>query len=451
MRKLIVLSSDNYVRNLVTSGALEGVADDDTIWAISERLVSRRADVEARPGRVVAVADPLERAHQHNRLRTLLLYQYRGRSRTMATKARLHPRSRRIRYTVESLPGLRQLIVRRRLRRLGTHRDLHELMERERPDIVIAPSGGTDTLVSDAIASGRDLRIPTLVLVQNWDNLSSKGAFPVKPDYLGVWGEQSAEHANRIHGVPRERVGLLGAPQFESYFRHRPGSTTSPFPYRYVLFAGCYAPFDERDALRRLDAAIEAAGLDLAVVYRPHPHRAKRLVDDRVRPGDFRHVVLDPQLEPAYRAHWEGMDHHAKPLLPSLDYYPALFEHAELVICPLSTMLVEAAIFDRRVLVVAYDDGIHPNSPATVVHFDHFEGVDRIDGFELVREAGDLGPALTRTLAAPAGSVPSLRAQIGWWLHHDERSYSERLRAFVAEIARREGIAAAEALPAATR
>jgi hypothetical protein len=28
MRKLIVLSSDNYVRNLVTSGALAGIADE---------------------------------------------------------------------------------------------------------------------------------------------------------------------------------------------------------------------------------------------------------------------------------------------------------------------------------------------------------------------------------------------------------------------------------------
>jgi hypothetical protein len=449
MRKLIVLSSDNYVRNLVTSGALEGVADDDTTWAISDRLVSRRADVEARSGRVVVIGDPLERAHQHNRLRTLLLYQYRGRSRTMATKARLHPRVRRLRYSVESLPGIRHAIVHRRLRRLGTHPVLHALMERERPDIVIAPSGGTDTLVSDAIASARELGIPSLVLVQNWDNLSSKGAFPVKPDYLGVWGEQSAEHAQRIHGIPRERVGLLGAPQFESYFRHRPGSAPSPFPFRYVLFAGCHAPFDERDALRRLDEAIEAAGLvDLKVVYRPHPHRAKRLVDDRVRPGDFRHVVLDPQLEPAYRAHWEGMDRHAKPLLPPLDYYPALFDHAELVICPLSTMIVEAAIFDRRVLVIAYDDGIHPNSPATVVHFDHFEGVDRIEGFELIREAADLGPALVRTLGEPAGA--SLRGQIGWWLHHDDRSYADRLQAFVVEIARREGIAPAEPLPART-
>ena len=451
MRKLIVLSSDNYVRNVVTSGALDGVTDEDTIWVVSDRLVSRRDEVEARPGRVVGIHDPLERAHEHNRLRTLLLYHYRSRSRTMAIKAQLHPRSRRLRYTIESLPGVRRIVMRSRLRRLGTHPALHALMEHERPDIVIAPSGGTDTLVSDAIASGRQLGIPTLVLVQNWDNLSSKGAFPLKPDYLGVWGEQSAEQAERIHEIPRDRVRPLGAPQFEAYFKHRAGSTASYFPFRYVLFAGCFAPFDERDALVRLDRAIEDGGLDVKVVYRPHPHREARLVDDRVDQAAFRHVVLDPQLVPAYRAHWEGMDRHAKPPLPALDYYPSLFEHAELVICPLSTMLVEAAIFERRVIVIAYDDGIHPNSPATVVQYDHFGGLDRIDGFTLVREAAALGPTLTAALSAPTEGLPSEREQIGWWLYHDDRSYAERLQAFVADIARRESVPAPEALSAAIR
>ena len=69
----------------------------------------------------------------------------------------------------------------------------------------------------------------------------------------------------------------------------------------------------------------------------------------------------------------------------------------------------------------------------------------------MCREAGELARAAHAQLATRRGPSPSLREQIRWWLHHDERTYAERLRAFVAEIARREGIAAAEALPAATR
>ena len=146
-----------------------------------------------------------------------------------------------------ALPGLRQLFV-RRLRLTGLNRELHELIEALRPDLVIAPSGGIDPLVIDAVRSARRLGIPSLVLVHNWDNLSSKGAFAVRPDYLGGVGraERRARGADprlrraSASAARRARVRRLLPPQ--------PGLDDPPFPFRYALFAGCYAPFDERDA-----------------------------------------------------------------------------------------------------------------------------------------------------------------------------------------------------------
>jgi len=449
LRSLVLISTDHYVRNFIATGAFERLDSKETFYVASRHGVAHaesRRRLEALPNYLGDVDDPRESAKaSYWYLRMLLLASLRRRSRTMGDKMRLLPRARRLRFKLAALPGLCQLHHWSRLRRASRNRELEALIERVEPDLVIAPTGGYDTLVWDGLRSASTLSIPSLLLVHNWDNLSSKGAFAVRPDYLGVWGEQSREHAERIHGFPRERVALLGAPSFEPYFRHRAGSTEPPFPFRYALFAGCYAPFDELSALERLEREIAERRLDLKIVYRPHPHRRPRKRPDFFDEAEFENVVLDPQMRDIYLTSFaedERGAERAKPLFPALDYYPALFEHAELVICPLSTMVVEAALFEKPVIVIAYDDGIHPNPPSVVVSYDHFEGIDRIDGFELCRREEQLAPFLSRLARERNEPARPLREQVGWWLHQDERSYAERLTDLLATIAERERIGA---------
>jgi hypothetical protein len=440
VRKLIVIGADNYVRNFVQTRAFEAIEDADTYYVAAARGVihpETRAILGSRSNHLGEIADSPRRARAYSRLQVLLLSSLRDRSRTIREKVRLLPPLRRLRFRVLSHPRLRGRFIRRYLDRAGLNQPLHDLMRSLKPDIVIAPSGGIDHFVTDALRSARELEIPSLVLVFNWDNLSSKGAFAVKPDYLAVWGEQSVEHAVRIHGFERERVRILGVPTFDSYFHHEPGTTKSPFPFPYALFAGCYAPFDEAAALERLDQAIEERGLDLKVVYRPHPHRRPRKRPDRVDEDRLSHVVIDPQVRDLYEASFEEYGWRArrsKPLLPTLDYYPALLENAEFTVCPLSTMIVESAIFERRVIVIAYDDGIHEDSPALVVNYDHFEGIDRVDGFEICRTAEDLPRLFCEFATSDDRPTVPLREQIRWWLHHDESTYGDRLAALVREV-----------------
>ncbi len=440
MRALVVIAADQYVRNLVSAGALDGLDPEETFYVTSARGVRDPAALTARGARVVrAVDEPEARLKAYRHLHNVMLFALRGRSRTMAAKARLFPRIQRLRYAVAALPGVRALTVRASLRQTGPNTELDRVIEEVCPDIVIAPSGGIDALVLDAVRGARRHGVPSLVIAHNWDNLSSKGAFAVKPDALAVWGEQSREHAVRIHGFPPERVHVLGAPSLDPYFHHRTGSSTSRFPFRYALFAGCYAPFDERTALEHLDRTIAEKDLGITVVYRPHPHRKPRAEPDLVDETRLRHIVIDPEVREAYLASFAEYlpaAVRASPLFPPLDTYPATLEHAEVVVCPLSTMLVEAAVFERPVLVVAYDDGIHADSPATAVGFDHFEGIDRVEGFEVVRRAEGLGPTFERMTRAPAPAGRSLREQMSWWLYHDERTYAERLAVLTGRLAR---------------
>ncbi|MGI8439960.1 MAG: hypothetical protein ACR2NV_07160 [Thermoleophilaceae bacterium] len=434
MRILVVIAADQYVRNLVRTGAFDALTGHELSWVASERVTDLEP-LRARGDLVGVVPEPPERGRPYANLHNLLLASMGSRSRTMRAKVALLPRGQRLRWKLASVGGVRQALVRRYLRRAGRSPELERALDAARPDLVIAPSGGIDHLVLDAIRAARRRGIPSLVLAHNWDNLSSKGAFAVKPDALGVWGEQSAEHAVRIHGFERDRVAVLGAPSLDHYFRHAPGSSEPRFDFPYVLFAGCYAPFDEREALERLNGLIEARGLDLTVVYRPHPHRQPRRNPDRIDEGRLGHVVIDPELRELYEASFAEDGARRRPVFPPLDTYASLFEHARFVVCPLSTMIVEAAVLERRVIVIAYHDGIHPNSPAGVVGYDHFEGVEEIEGFDVVRSREALDEAFARLAAGPAAPGRSMRGQVGWWLHHDERTYGERLAELVSRMA----------------
>lgn len=451
LRVLVLIAADNTVRNFVDTGAFAGLEPGNTSFVTSSGGVGHEkalSSMRSLPGYVGAVDDPRPEAQRpYKFLRMMLLAATRRRSRTMSHKLSMLPWRKRLLYKAAALPGIHDLTLRAAKRRAGLSSELLTLMQDLRPDVVIAPSNGYDPLVWDGVRTARALGIPSLALIANWDNLSSKGVFAERPDYLGAWGEQGVDHAEYLHGIPRERVRPLGAPQFEHYFRHVPGSSASPFSFRYVLFAGCFAPFDELSALKRLEDLIEEHSLDLKVVYRPHPHRYPRDVSDFVDEAHFRNVVIDPQVQELYAAssqeseNWHGPQRkRLKPLLPPLEYYPALLENAEFVVCPLSTMIVEAAIFERPVVVVAYDDGIHENSPASVVNYEHFDGIDRIDGFRVCTLPEQLDAQFLALAQGDSRENPSLREQLLWWLHYDDRPYSERLGAWVDEIAEREGL-----------
>jgi hypothetical protein len=443
MRKLIVLASPLNVRDFLAAGAFDAIDDEHTFYVGGENV--RSEELTARANYVGSFEMPQWRSEAYRKIRRLLITSYRIRSRTARVKHRQTPLLERLPWTLAALPGVRQLMVRAHLRKTGLNPSLHAIVEDVRPDLIIVPSSGVDPVVPDTLRSAKELRIPVLALIYNWDNLSSKAAFVVAPDYLGVGGHQAAEHAEQIHRIPRDRVAVIGSPYIDHHFGHEPGSTASPFPFPYVLFAGCYQPFDELTALEQLEQEIERSKLDLKVVYLPHPRRLRRRNDDFVDEARFKHVLIEPRTRDGYVAE-RGKDKGRRQPLP-LDYYPALLENAEFVVCPLSTMMLEAAIFQRTVLVIAYHDGVHPTSPGVAIKYLHFDRVDRIDTFEVCREMRDLGPLFTRLAREKRPPARPPKEQTDYYVFHDERTYSERLKDLVDEIGRARASAHPKAAP----
>ena len=83
------------------------------------------------------------------------------------------------------------------------------LIKKVNPDLIIIPSYFNDPESLDLIRAAKKWRASSLMIMGNWDNVASKGVLRFRPDFLGVWGEQTLQ-AIKIHKFKENQVHLLG-------------------------------------------------------------------------------------------------------------------------------------------------------------------------------------------------------------------------------------------------
>ena len=215
------------------------------------------------------------------------------------------------------------------------------LLRAEQPDLVVAPSFLHTGLEVDLLKAARVAGVTTVVPVATWDALVSKGCFLERPDRLLVWGEQSRQHADDLHGFPPARVAVTGAPQFDVYAAPPPTG-----PRRTVLVAGTTIAYwqDERQVVEALARDGERAGY--AVHYRPHPRQRR---EHAAFVGELGNATLDGEwLEQS--ANGGGFS----PRPADLGHLRGVLDRCFCVVASFSTVSVEAALLGVPTLMVGF-------------------------------------------------------------------------------------------------
>jgi len=311
------------------------------------------------------------------------------------------------------------------------------ILSLEKADLLVVPSSAVDANSYEVMRIIRRLGVgKVLLLVDNWDNLSSKSSMILAPDFLGVLGRQSVEFAESIHGIEPSRVCILGTPRFDVYraYRHqtigRSVTDRELVGVPYMLFVGCAVGFDELNALRALSMAVSSMSSslpkDTSILYRPHPWGAREFYLRTLDEDPIENVIVDPQTA-AGRA-MVGAD-----FQPALEYYPALFEGAILVVCPLSTMILEATIMRKQVIVLTHDDDVSLLSPNRMLKFyRHFEGIDTLENLQLVPDLSQLTLAIRR--AVEAKDLVLIPDGVNFYVETRAPEYTERLAGLIDSI-----------------
>ena len=486
VKKLMVIQSDLYVRNYIQSGTLKRLLDEQ-FYFIASADIKLKADMEALPNFLGYYGFNIKETQRNQFFFNIWLRRYKDRSSTFqfrcyrldlklrekfslaqVEKTRTFKRTQKVLSllvghqlaTKLSLPLARML----RLFSLSstdkqvffskllghpvlsdlytwffdhfTHPNtqLEHYVKTLKPDVVMFPFQALDDAGIDLVRLQKKYPYKTLYMIENWDNLSSKTVFWYKPDYLTVWGQQSVEHAALIQEIPNERVFPIGTPRFQAYYeamaRAAQGEQLpeSPYPFKFILFAGYSWAFDELTALHTLDDVLDRLQdrlpEPLKIVYRPHPWRFKRSCPDTFYSEDFKHVVLDEQLREVYYNPVQGYHQ------PDLTYYPRLLLNTEMAVGGLTSLMIELAICRKKLLVLGYDDGIHLTSPANAMkHNMHYEHIETVPGLEFVWNQEALGPMFESLLLSGEDQMDWTlqREKVRYYHYDDPLSYQDRL------------------------
>jgi len=263
------------------------------------------------------------------------------------------------------------------------NKDLTLKINKFSPDKIIIPSSGYMPEIYDLNFLSTKNNIRYQVIVDNWDNLSSKMIFQNSPDKVYVWGEQTALHANEIHSIPQKKIIKIGCARYLNFFLQRNNnSLTNYFNTNYALFFGSSWSWNEENTLEELDIIITkniSLFDNFKIIYRPHPFR-QRHTDFKKK---YKNIIYDPQIIQFYASKNKSW--------PDLEYYPSLLKNSLFCVGGLTSMLIESTIFYKKYLAIGYDDNESlMNQKNALKYFVHLEQIENLPNVSIVHRKQNL-------------------------------------------------------------
>ena len=294
-------------------------------------------------------------------------------------------------------------------------------------DLIIIPSSGYESFTLGALECARRDGTKTMLLIDNWDNLSSKSFLWIKPDFLCAWGPQSVEHAIRIQKMDPECCLSIGTPRIDRYFGRENLYIKSIYDFEYILFAGSSVEYKESDYLEILDYELskynDLHGRNIKIVYRPHPLRGGWKMANF---NNLKNTILDNDLVAIVES--GDIRWNSKVQLPSLENYISLFKNSLFVVSGLTSMLIESCIFNKKTLAIAVHEEDNLTSPHSIYkEYEHFRGIDNIPSLTIIKNLENLRKEFWDSLNQKDYSWDNSK-EIQYFIYHDEDTYSKRLK-----------------------
>lgn len=225
--------------------------------------------------------------------------------------------------------------------------------EKYKPDVVFGAGLISEedlTMVKYAIRHG----IPNVGMTRSWDNFTSKAFLRVHSDILFVQNDHMVREAVRLNSVPKERIRVVGFPQWDHYYDPSWQMTKEEFGEQFGidpakkwivyygggLAAGLFGLPETGEHVVMLQHAIGRGEIkDATVVVRPHPGPLHR---DALHPEARKCPVL------LFGKGWDFKENDMK-LLMNLVRLSDVVTHMG------STIALEAAIFDRPTILIGFN------------------------------------------------------------------------------------------------
>ena len=280
--------------------------------------------------------------------------------------------------------------------------------ERFKPDLVYCSSlMYTDFLL---LKEARKEGIATVGMILSWDNLYSKTLLRVFPDTVMAHTDDVKNQLVRYADYPAERVRVTGIAQYDRYFRRTDIMDRDAFikkiggdpAKKLIVYAvsGKAGLFLDTDIMLMLADGITRGAIEKPsqIFIRPHPRYD-------IKPEKMKRLMQDHQIlaQPAMahvgtnKDNWE-FDEEA------ISFLANTIAHADIVVALYTTFFIEAAVFDKPLIAVGFDErhASYWDSAKRFFEWDHLRELDMLKGIWRVGNREELMRAVNTYLEDPA-------------------------------------------------
>jgi hypothetical protein len=151
------------------------------------------------------------------------------------------------------------------------------LLDLPEADLTLLVANANDLKTELISASLNHLNSQWMLVVENWDNISSKLATHRNPSYLGVWSPQTLRQAQELYGYPKERIKILGSSRINLGSLALLASAAFPLgkPANAknvrVFYPGAGVQYETYDFIFQLKKNFNQSDFPVQLIYRPHP------------------------------------------------------------------------------------------------------------------------------------------------------------------------------------
>lgn len=258
------------------------------------------------------------------------------------------------------------------------NKSLINILSEEKPDLLIHPSVLQGSYIDDVVFYGNKIKKPVVIIMNSWDNPTTKRSVVNKNYFLLVWGQQTKKHALQYMGLKDNNVIKFGSAQFDIYNSENSENWKSQRKLygfdeitKTLLYAGSSKYSDEFLHMKIIDDAIAKGDLPkINVIYRPHPWGGCGYKGYRFKEYKFKNVKFDLNMREYI---FRDFNKVKTKFLPSLKSTKDLIQSVDFVISPLSTILLEAMMLGKIPICLMTHDELYAKQFQMTKDLPYFE------------------------------------------------------------------------------
>ena len=311
--------------------------------------------------------------------------------------------------------------------------NLNQIFQKYKPDLVIYPSHGMEPEVIKIQKLSDLYKFKTFHIIDNWDNLTTSTYYKFKPNYLGVWGTQTKNHAIKFQNFNKKNIFLIGNCRFDNYFNLKKKSSKKT-KLKYILFVACKIRVDEIYYLQLLNKILnknKEIFKDTKIIYRPHPQDENFEYLKQLE--NLENVIIDKTVFTDKRTQYFKNDIN----LLKKNYLPLVLNAKFLVGC-VSSVTIEGLILNKSYLVIAFkkkfDDFYNPKWWSD--NFIHWSGFNKVSNVMFCYSEKQYEKKFIKMFNSQNNKISysKNKSELDYFYHKDKLSYSKNIFKIVEKI-----------------